>query len=107
MRFSGTAPAVTTQNSTITSVIMVTVYYVYSPTISGGVTGPLVFSATGLQHPANSIGNSKALLISGTCAIGSWRAYHGIFEKKRRLSTNILEIFTEMIAAASPSWLPS
>ena len=45
------APALTTQNSSLSSVIMVTVSYVYSPTISGGITGPQTFTATAYSAP--------------------------------------------------------
>jgi len=45
------APAVTTQNSSLGSVIMVTVSYVYTPTISGGITGPQTFTATAYSTP--------------------------------------------------------
>jgi Flp pilus assembly protein TadG len=45
------APALTTQNSALGSVIMVTVFYVYSPTISGGITGSQTFSATAYSIP--------------------------------------------------------
>jgi Flp pilus assembly protein TadG len=45
------APAVTTQNSNLTSVIMVTVYFSYSSTISGGITGPSSFTATAYSTP--------------------------------------------------------
>jgi Flp pilus assembly protein TadG len=45
------APALTTQNSNLTSVIAVTVYFSYSPTISGGITGPQSFTATAYSVP--------------------------------------------------------
>jgi Flp pilus assembly protein TadG len=45
------APALTTQNSNLTSVIMVTVIFSYSPTISGGITGPQTFTATAYSAP--------------------------------------------------------
>jgi Flp pilus assembly protein TadG len=45
------APAVTTQNSSLGSVIMVTVSYVYTPTISGGITGPQTFTVTAYSTP--------------------------------------------------------
>jgi Flp pilus assembly protein TadG len=45
------APALTTQNSNLTSVIMVTVIFSYSPTISGGITGPQTFTATAYSTP--------------------------------------------------------
>jgi Flp pilus assembly protein TadG len=45
------APALTTQNSNLTSVIMVTVYFSYSPTISGGITGPQSYTATAYSTP--------------------------------------------------------
>jgi Flp pilus assembly protein TadG len=45
------APALTTQNSNLTSVIMVTVSFSYSPTISGGITGPQTFTSTAYSTP--------------------------------------------------------
>ena len=47
----GNAPSVTTQNSNLSSVIMVTVIFSYSPTISGGITGPSSFTATAYSAP--------------------------------------------------------
>jgi len=45
------APALTTANSNLSSVIMVTVIFAYSPTISGGITGPSSFTATAFSTP--------------------------------------------------------
>jgi Flp pilus assembly protein TadG len=45
------APGLTTQNSNLTSVIMVTVIFSYSPTISGGINGPSSFTATAFSTP--------------------------------------------------------
>jgi Flp pilus assembly protein TadG len=45
------APALTTTNSALGSMIMVTVSFVYTPTISGGIVGEQIFTATAYSTP--------------------------------------------------------
>ena len=45
------APAVTTATSSLSSVIMVTVIYTYTPNLTGGLFGPQTFTATAYSTP--------------------------------------------------------